>query len=416
MTDNLRLDPVGGEQLLRSRIDEPAPGRLQLIAGPRQVGKTHLLLRLSESLGSEATYAACDGPEAMIPGWWEQLWNAAELRAKGGRHVLMLDEVHLLPDWSTRLKSQWDRVRRRKMSIHVVATGSSALHLGRGSRETLAGRFERLVYPHWSAQSLATVFGLSLADAVEMIVQWGGYPGLVSSGMDPGRRSAYLRDAIIEPAIGRDLLSAHDVRRPGLLRQVFAAAIGSPAQVVSLQKLKGQLHDAGALETIAHYLTLLEDAFLVAGLEKYSTRTLRQRAAPPKLIVLSNALMATQRGSHVVSEMSEAAQFGPRLENACLAHAWNAGQYVRYWREEPLEVDAVIDGSWGSWAIEAKTGDVGLRDLSGLLEFVRRHPSFRPLLVCREESREVGLRAGIRSVTWQEFLGDRWQEGAARMS
>ncbi len=410
MPDNLRLDPVGGFGLLMDRMDEPAPGRIQLIAGPRQVGKTHLLLRLAESLGPRATYAACDGPEAMIPGWWEQLWSAVEQRAATAPQVLLLDEVHLLPEWSSRLKSQWDRVRRRKLPIQVIATGSSALHLGRGSRETLAGRFERLVFPHWNAQSLANVFQMSLADAVEMIVQWGGYPGLVKSGMDAVRKATYLRDAIIEPAIGRDLLSAHDIRRPGLLRQVFAAAVASPAQVVSLQKLKGQLHDAGALETIAHYLTLLEDAFLLAGLEKYSTRMLRQRAAPPKLVILSNALLAAQGGSGAGNTVTDPALFGARVENACLAHAWNAGQRVRYWREEPLEVDAVLDGSWGSWAIEVKTGHVGLGDLRGLLEFVRRHPSFQPLLICGEASREVGLRAGIRAMTWQDFLADQWRE------
>jgi len=40
-----------------------------------------------------------------------------------------------------------------------------------------------------------------------------------------------------------------------------------------------------------------------------------------------------------------------------LAHAWNSGQVVSYWREEPLEVDGILEGSWGKWAIEVKTGN-----------------------------------------------------------
>jgi uncharacterized protein len=78
------------------------------------------------------------------------------------------------------------------------------------------------------------------------------YPGAVQYQDDFPRWSAYVRDAIIEPAIGRDVLALGAVRRPALLRQVFAIAAGSPAQIMSLQKLQGQLQDSGALETVAH--------------------------------------------------------------------------------------------------------------------------------------------------------------------
>ncbi len=399
--DSVLLDPQHGLALLLERVREPAPGRIQLIAGPRQVGKTHLLLRLADSLGQAATYVACDAPEATLSGWWEQTWARAEDLAARRPHTLLLDEIHLLPRWSALLKAQWDRIRRRKVSLHVIATGSSALHLGRGSRETLAGRFERLVFPHWSAASLAATFGLSRHDAVAHVLRWGTYPGVFSIDPAPERRTAYLRDAIIEPAIGRDLLAGNDVRRPGLLRQLFAASVAAPAQVVALKKLQGQLQDPGALETIAHYLHLLEDAFLVAGLEKYSARTLRQRAAPPKLVVLSQALLPSS------SEIDTSAT-GRQVENACLAHAWNAGQRVTWWREEPLEVDGVIEGSWGMWAVEVKSGAVTTRDLAGVLEFTRRHPRFRPLLICPDESREIGARAGVRSVSIADFLSTAW--------
>jgi predicted AAA+ superfamily ATPase len=90
---------------------------------------------------------------------------------------------------------------------------------------------------------------------------------------DLGRWAAYVKDAIIDPAIGRDVLALGTVRRPGLLRRVFAAATGCPAQIVSLQKLQGQLHDRGALETVAHYLALLQDAYLVTRLERFAANT-----------------------------------------------------------------------------------------------------------------------------------------------
>ncbi len=72
-------------------------------------------------------------------------------------------------------------------------------------------------------------------------MHFGSYPGAIEFKNDPGRWRAYIRVAIIEPAIGRDVLALGVVRRPALLRQVFAIAMASPAQAVSLQKLQGQL-------------------------------------------------------------------------------------------------------------------------------------------------------------------------------
>src|SRR5207249_1218152 len=149
----------------------------------------------------------------------------------------------------------------------------------------------------------------------------------------------------------------------------------------------GRLQDAGALETIAHHLELLEDAYLVAGLEKHSVRPARRRAAPPKLVSLSNAFLGALDPAGVPDPARDPARFGAWVENACLAHAWNAGQRVTYWREEPLEVDGVLEGSWGAWAIEVKTGPVSAADLRGLAEFTRRHSNYRPLVLCDEASR-----------------------------
>jgi len=403
--DSFRLGYVECRDLLAARLAEPAPGRIQLLAGPRQVGKTTLLLEVAGKLGPRAVYAAADAPEAALPGFWERLLaRAEEVASARGRAVLLLDEAHLLHEWAARLKGIWDRFRRRKTPIHVVATGSSALHLARGSRESLAGRFERLTLAHWSAASLSAVFGLGPRQAAETLVRTGSYPGAFPLRKDVARWTAYVRDAILEPAIGRDLLALAAVRRPALLREVFAFAATSPAQIVSLQKIQGRLQDAGALETIAHYLALLEEAFLVAPLPKYSPRASRRRAAPPKLVTLSNALVAVMDPQGIPEPGTDPARFGAWLENACLAHAWNAGQRVAYWREEPHEVDGILEGSWGAWAIEVKSGPFREGDLAGLLEFVRRNPKFRPLVVHGPDGARVAERAGVTATAWQDFL------------
>ena len=406
MTESpFRLSYPECRDLLQDRIAEPAPTRIQLLAGPRQVGKTTLLLELAERLHGTAVYAAADAPEASLPGFWERLWvKAAEIARSRGRAVVLLDEAHLLPDWAARLKGEWDRLRRLKLPLQVVATGSSALHLGAGSRESLAGRFERVVLTHWSAASFAATFGLDPRAGVEVLIRTGTYPGAYAYRDDFARWSAYVRDAVVEPAVGRDMLALAAVRRPALLRQVFAVCALAPAQIVSLQKIRGQLEDAGALETLAHYLELLEEAFLVASLPKYTRRTARSRSAPPKLVALSNAFLAVTQPEGIPDRERAPARFGAWVENACLAHAWHAGQRVRYWREGPLEVDAIVEGSWGKWAIEVKTGAVSGGELKGLSEFTRDHPDFRALVLCDPAHGEAVARLGLPSMPWTEFL------------
>lgn len=401
----LGLGYVACRALLRRRLAEPAPGRVQLLTGPRQVGKTTLLLELAAEIGASALYAAADAPEAALPGYLDRLWTRAEtIAASQGTAVVLLDEAQALSDWARHLKAQWDRWRRQRIRIHLIASGSSALRLASGSRETLLGRLERIHLTHWSASAISQVFGMDPVQAAEIVVRNGSYPGAMEFRAQPERWAAYVRDAIVEPALGRDLLALGTIRKPGLLRQVFGISVSSPCSILALKKIQGQLQDRGALETISHYLSLLEEAYLVAPLPKYSLRGWRVRAAPPKLVALNNALLAVADPRGIPDREREPDRFGTWVENACLAFAWNAGQTVRYWREEPLEVDGVLEGSWGAWAVEVKTGAVRLSDLSGLLEFQRRHRRFRPLLIADRSAEEVGERAGIDTISWRDFL------------
>jgi hypothetical protein len=74
---------------LERRLREPAPGRVQLLTGPRQVGKTTLLGEIEKQWKGKALYLAADAPEASLPGWWERQWQ----RAHGGiAHGKVSDE------------------------------------------------------------------------------------------------------------------------------------------------------------------------------------------------------------------------------------------------------------------------------------------------------------------------------------
>ena len=248
------------------------------------------------------------------------------------------------------------------------------------------------------------IFHIPAHEAALDVVRFGSYPGAAVLQKDQLRWRAYIKDAIIEPAIGRDVLALGAVRRPALLRQVFAIAVGSPAQIVSLQKLQGQLQYKGAIETVAHYLALLEDAYLVAALERFSIRAHRRRAAPPKLVMLNNALLSAIHPGGPPDASREPERFGFWVENACLAFAVNQGQRVTYWREEPWEIDAVFEGSWGDWAVEVKTSRFDSHSLKGLLEFCRSNPKFHPLVITAPGDEAIAHRHDLLAINWQEFL------------
>ncbi len=155
---------------------------------------------------------------------------------------------------------------------------------------------------------------------------------------------------------------------------------------------------------LKHYLQLLEEAYLVAPLERHSSRPARRRAPPPKLVALNNALLAATDPRGIPEPSSEPARFGAWVENACLAFAWNSGQRVGYWREVPYEVDGVLEGSWGRWAVEIKTGTVAEADLRGRMEFSRRNPDYRPLVLCDSRQQRVAQRLDAPAMTWMRFL------------
>lgn len=374
-----------------------------LLTGPRHVGKTTLLLELARELGDQAVYVTGDNPTALLPHSWTRLWEDIEQRSRRGRVTMMLDEIHQWPQWSQRLRSALDNVGRTRLPVSVIATASfedpAQTHAG---GENIG--FDRLRLSHWSASSVAETFDVEPSDAADALVSFGGYPGAYQFMADRSRWSAFVRESIVEPALGRDVGALTPIRQPALLRQVFAIAVLHPCETISLQRMQAVLLQTGALTTIASYLRLLANAGLVAALPRYSARNTRQRAAPPKLVVLNNALLSALHPGGVPERSREPARHDVWIENACLAHAIGAGQHVSYWREEPFDVDAVIDGDWGKWAIEVMPDVHSSVDYRGLHEFVARYPDFHPLVVTSEENLAIAARAGLGAITWQNFL------------
>jgi predicted AAA+ superfamily ATPase len=391
--------PIG--QVLEARLREPRRF-IQVIAGPRQVGKTTLVQQVVEASKLTAQVASADEPTLRSREWIEQQWEGARLKAKSANGaVLVFDEIQKISDWSEAVKRLWDADTRTGAPLKVVLLGSAPLLIQRGLTESLAGRFEVLHLRHWSYTEMHDAFGWS----VDQYVFYGGYPGAAPLIIEPKRWARYVVDALIETTISRDVLLLTRVDKPALLRRLFQLACSYSGQMLSYQKMLGQLQDAGNTTTLAHYLDLLAGAGMVTGLQKFAGEAVRQRGSSPKLQVLNTALMTAPSGLRLEEVRRDADLWGRLVESAVGAHLANAAAIgnceLFYWRDRNREVDFVVRAGRMLTAIEVKTGR-SRETLAGMATFADAFKPGRKLLV------------GADGISIDEFLSrpvEEWVRG-----
>jgi hypothetical protein len=371
-----------GAKLLAQRIEEPRRF-IQVVTGPRQVGKTTLVRQVLAASDTAFQYASADEPTLRGRQWIEEQWDAARLlqRQEGVKGVVLaLDEVQKISGWSETVKRLWDENSAAGCNLKVILLGSAPLLIQRGLTESLAGRFEILHFPHWTFSEMRSCFGWDL----DTYLFHGGYPGAAPLITDPERWSRYILDALIETTIARDVLLLTRVDKPALLRRLFELACNYSGQILSYTKMLGQLQDAGNTTTLSHYLQLLAGAGMVTGLAKFSGSMVRRRGSSPKLQVLNTALMTAPLGLSMNEAQSDRTFWGRLVESAVgayLANAQSAGTCkVFYWREGNHEVDFVVQAGRSLTAIEVKSGRVR-GTLSGMDAFSTAFNPTRKLLV-----------------------------------
>jgi predicted AAA+ superfamily ATPase len=367
---------------LASRLAEK-PARLQVVSGPRQVGKTTVVLQALEASEAPSHYASADDPALRDAAWLEAQWEEGRRLARDHDQdsgaILAIDEIQKVTNWAETVKRLWDRDRTNDLPLRVVLLGSAALLVQRGLSESLTGRFELIRAPHWSYAEMRDAFGLSL----DQFIYFGGYPGAAAMIGDEQRWASYLLDSIVETTISRDLLLLTRVDKPALLRSLFRLVCDYSSQIVSYQKLTGQLQDAGNTTTLAHYLDLLADAGLAVGLEKYSSGKVRQRRSTPKLLALDTALVSATSGRTFEESRGDREHWGRLVETAVGAHLWatrDPRAEILYWRDRGKEVDFVVERGTELTAIEVKSGR--RRDgLPGMAAFEAQFGNARKQLV-----------------------------------
>jgi predicted AAA+ superfamily ATPase len=344
---------------LVKRIGEPRRF-IQVLAGPRQTGKTTIVRQVTEANQIPLHYASADEPTLQSRAWIEQQWETGRLLAtetKGkGEALLVLDEIQKVTGWSEVVKRLWDSDTRNNLSIKVVLLGSAPLLIQRGLTESLAGRFEIIPVPHWSYSEMREAFGWDL----DHFIYFGGYPGAADLIADRQRWSRYIIDSLIETTLSRDILLLTRVDKPALLRRLFQLGCSFSGQILSYQKMIGQLQDAGNTTTLAHYLELLTGAGMLTGLQKYAANEVRERASSPKLQVLNTALLSAPSRLSFEEARKDREYWGRLTESAVGAHLINSaagmGVELFYWRERSREVDFVLRSGKTVVAIEVKSG------------------------------------------------------------
>jgi hypothetical protein len=374
--------------LLLGRLQEP-PKFIQILAGPRQVGKTTVVQQVAQKLGDGVLYAAADLSSAPTNQWITQQWTRAMVQNGNKKttqpFVLILDEIQKIPRWSETVKAIWDQQSiGSDEPLHLVLLGSSQFLVHQGLTESLAGRFELIRVPHWSFTEMREAFGFGLDD----YICFGGYPGPAGLIRSPDRWIRYLQDAIVEPTVSRDVLNFARIDKPALLRSLMQLGCAYSSQVLSYQKVMGQLQDAGNTTTLAHYLHLLASAWMVTGLQKYAGDQARSRGSSPKFQVFDVALQSSQMEDAIGLSGPTAARdhpetWGRLVESTVGAHLLNSASpsmQITYWREGNKEVDFVLSTRDRSLAIEVKSGRK-TRPASGLLAFQRQFPNTQALIV-----------------------------------
>jgi predicted AAA+ superfamily ATPase len=366
---------------LKSRLSEPKD-KIQTVSGPRQVGKSTMVKQVLQEIDIPYLSVSADNVPKTDTFWISEMWATARARMKAANapeFLLIIDEVHKLDNWSEAVKKEWDDDVRNDISMKVVILGSSQLLLKDGLTESLAGRYELIRMPHWSYNEMREAFAMDL----DQYIYFGGYPGGAKYINDERRWRRYIKDSIIAPAIERDILTTKTIYKPILMRQLFDLGCMYSGKELSLNKMLGQLQDAGNVTTLAGYLNTLGEGRLLCGLQKYAQDDARKYNSVPKLMVYNTALLTAQTSTTFHKSFTTPSLWGRWVESAVGAYLLNqADEYdykLYYWRENNDEVDFVIEYSGQHIAIEVKSGRRGANE--GLKTFTNKFHSQQSFVV-----------------------------------
>jgi uncharacterized protein len=437
-------------------------GRLiEIVRGPRQVGKTTGIHQIIEDLLRTGTPSRDilfvrfdleilrEIPRALVTmtRWFSDSVRKQSL-GSGVPPFVFFDEVHKLPRWDEQVKHLVD-----SFPVRVVLTGSSSVLVARGGRESLAGRSFSTEMPTFSFREVIEAWAPALArrlpepirlrDAVdasfvdvarrlhdlrpslktdlsrrlERYYHRGGYPRLHSGDVDDDIWADYLTQTVFESVLGVDIPDLFPVQDPRLLRHVYLSVARFTGREVSQPTLTDEANAAGfhtTQPTVGRYLHYLADALLIREFRRFPLAKSRSAKVPAKITLsdlgVRNAIF---RGAPSLWE-SDPAMVGPLVETLVQSVVRDADVQVHFWRDyavegnrksPTLEVDFVAERTDGATLpIEVKfRRKIDSADRRAMLAFLARFESPIGVVVTRDRF-EWDAEARILMVPLLEFL------------
>ncbi len=310
------------ERCQKSLIVRDLDRKMVFLVGPRQVGKTWLAHDISRGF-SHATYLNYDSLDDRRIIESEQWLESTDL--------LILDELHKMPDWKNRLKGIYDT---KPASLRILVTGSARLETFRQTGDSLAGRYFRHRLLPFSVAELP----VERRD-LDRLLSRGGFPEpfLVSEDVDAARwRNQYV-DGLIRTDI-LDFERVHDLRSMQTVLELLRRRVGSP---VSYSSLAGDT--AVSPNTVKKFIDIFEALYIVFRLTPYSRNIARSLLREPKVYFYDTGMVLGDDGARFENMVAVS------LQKHVFARVDSLGEqaelhYIRTKDREEVDFCVVKDG------------------------------------------------------------------------
>jgi predicted AAA+ superfamily ATPase len=359
-------------------------GKAIVLLGPRQVGKTTILLDILEK-DKAGVYLDCDEPDIR-----KRLTEPTSVEIKnliGDHHFVIIDEAQRIKNIGLTAKLMVDKFK----NVQFILSGSSALELSNSINEPLTGRkFEFLLLP-FSTQELVSHFGrLEEERELEQRLIYGFYPDIV---LHPSEAKERLTD-LVSSYLYKDIFTYQDVRKPDLLPNLLEAIARQVGNEVSYYEL-GSLIGADG-ETTKRYIDLLEKNFVLFRLRSFSRNLRNELKKSRKIYFYDNGVRNAILGNYQPLQLRT--DIGALWENYCISERIKMHHFSRtevksyFWRtKQQQEIDYIEEMNGNIIAFECKWNPIAKATFS--LSFINEYKPMETLVMHRENYMDYLLRS-----------------------
>lgn len=336
---------------LRAVLDSKiGKGKVLLLIGPRQVGKTTLLKNILNSVSSEKKVQFWNCDESDVRQFLSEA-NSAKLKSfVGNSDFIVIDEAQRVKDIGLTIKLLHDSFP----NVQLAVTGSSSLDLSNSINEPLTGRkFEYNLFPFSTNELVNHTSMLEEMRLLKNRLVYGFYPDIVNN---PGEEKEILTN-IVNSYLYKDVFEFQDIRKSSVIEKLVQALALQVGSEVSFNEL-GNLLGIDTV-TVQRYVDLLEKAYVVFHIRSYSRNVRNELKKSIKIYFYDNGVR-----NSVISNFSPVeirSDIGALWENFLISeriknnayHNKNAKYY--FWRTtQKQEIDFIEEVEQNLFAYEFK--------------------------------------------------------------